>query len=79
MPDLMQYVCATHPELTVCASLAPAPDLRETMDQAYDNLILWLGGLGPHTFWVLTAVALAACVVCPLLFAWTAQPGITPT
>jgi hypothetical protein len=78
MPDLMQHVCTAHPAPTVCASLAPAPDLHQTLDHAYATLIIWLGSLGPDTFWVLTAAVLGAWVVCPLLVVWTARSGSVP-
>jgi hypothetical protein len=75
MPDLMQHVCATHPELAVCASSVPAPDLHYVMDQAYYNLAVWLGGLGAGKVWMLAALAFGCCVVCTLLTLWTADAG----
>ena len=75
MPDVMQQACDAHPELTVCATLTPAPDVHQVMDQAYDNLVLWLGGLGADTFWMVTALALGFGIVLTLLTVWTAHAG----
>jgi hypothetical protein len=77
MPDLMQHVCAMHPELAVCPPVVPAPGLDHLLDQAYYHLIIWLGGRGPATFWSGACCAAGCCVVLPLLRRWTEHTGPT--